>query len=329
MFFGQMHFEETVLVFDLIIQDASKNIMVEVKKYHSGNVKTIEVNKFKNWKFDNIPEESHFFWGGNPMPYLNFLSILSFRKLNPDWKINLYTSPNRDSTRPSWQTGEQSIEYTGRDYFSDAAEIADQVHKIDFPRELNHDVHKADFMRIYLMAMKGGVWSDFDILYLESMNSLSSFIDDRLASIIMPFTGTADDHFQQENVWPTGVHHLSLGIILAKPNTAFFSQANQIIPHAFNKNSYQCLGIWLLHKVLPLLNSSGWRNMPMKCFYPFYYIELEKLFAENHPLPENTLGIHWYGGAEISMRHKNIIDENYAKQSPSTMSAAINKVLEL
>jgi hypothetical protein len=31
---------------DLIIQDASKNIMVEVKKYHSANVKTIEVNKF-------------------------------------------------------------------------------------------------------------------------------------------------------------------------------------------------------------------------------------------------------------------------------------------
>ena len=31
---------------DLIIQDASKNIMVEVKKYHSANVKTSEVNKF-------------------------------------------------------------------------------------------------------------------------------------------------------------------------------------------------------------------------------------------------------------------------------------------
>jgi TolA-binding protein len=32
---------------DLIIQDASKNVMVEVKKYHSANVKTSEVNKFK------------------------------------------------------------------------------------------------------------------------------------------------------------------------------------------------------------------------------------------------------------------------------------------
>ena len=264
----------------------------------------------KNWKFDNIPEESHFFWGGNPMPYLNFLSILSFRKLNPDWKINLYTSPNRESTRPPWQTGEQSIEYTGRDYFSDAAEIADQVYEFDFPRELNHDVHKADFMRIYLMNSFGGLWSDFDVLYVQSIDTLAP--NSESVELVLPYTT-----------------HLSIGVILAKPDLKFFRSALSSIEKGFDKNQYQSLGINLLHQKFGLLKNIKHYNPPMVYFYPYYYTELHKLYEEEHPLPEDTIAVHWYGGNELSMKYRNIIDENYAKQSPSTMSAAINKVLEL
>jgi len=100
---------------DLIIQDASKNIMVEVKNYDSANVKTSEVNKFKkdmqnnnftggiflsmnrgicnidNWTIDTV--------GGKPVIYLcnaadkmdNIITayevIKKLSEINIDWTI--------------------------------------------------------------------------------------------------------------------------------------------------------------------------------------------------------------------------------------------------
>lgn len=100
---------------DLIIRDASKNIMVEVKKYHSANVKTTEVNKFvkdmeknnftggiflslhrgicniDNWTIDTI--------NGKPVVYLCYVAdnmeniitaykiINKLSEINMDWTI--------------------------------------------------------------------------------------------------------------------------------------------------------------------------------------------------------------------------------------------------
>jgi hypothetical protein len=42
------------------------------------------------WHLKEIEKTLHTYWGGDSMSYLRYLTLASFRKLNPDWKIFLY-----------------------------------------------------------------------------------------------------------------------------------------------------------------------------------------------------------------------------------------------
>jgi hypothetical protein len=76
---------------------------------------------------------------------------------------------------------------------------------------------------------------------------------------------------------------------------------------------FQAFGVHLLHEVdLP----EDMFDQPMAAFCPYDHIQCEKYWngGELLPLPDETIGLHWYGGHEVTKRH-----ERSAKYGGSTV----------
>ena len=127
----------------------------------------------------NFPKILHLYWDKSNFSYLNLLTVLSFNKYHYGWKINVYC-PLKPNKVKSWKGNEQKDEYIGKDYFNELVKIDNVfIHDIDFDL-LNFkyneasEVIKSDFFRLYILNKYGGLWSDFDIIYTNSIEEYYS-----------------------------------------------------------------------------------------------------------------------------------------------------------
>ena len=134
------------------------------------------------WHLTKIPKIAHFYWGNEKLPYLRYLTISSFCKYNPDWKVRFYY-PKYRQTKKTWNSKEHKYEIiVKKDYTEELKKLPITFVEIDFESlDLSNDlteVHKSDYLRWFLLANVGGLWSDMDIIYIDSMNNISLNIND-------------------------------------------------------------------------------------------------------------------------------------------------------
>lgn len=276
----------------------------------------------------NIPKIIHLYWDGSSMSYLHYLTVLSLNKLNPDWEIIVHT-PKVKFNGITWETGEQSVPYTGKDFWP-------KVKSLDFVKinvfDFNTigivneipEVFKSDFIRWYLLSTVGGVWSDFDILYVKPLNEVK-------------FEGTMVtgevDSLSTALVFD-GFHHI-IGFYMSEPNNPFFSRILEESKRSLNFKGYQSIGSRLLMRMYPTLdvirNQFGDKsisNLPMEVVYPIIASEktiYDLFFNDNIKdyITDNTIGIHWYNGDKISKDYLNNFEEN--SKNGSIISNLIEK----
>jgi len=266
----------------------------------------------------NIPKILHLYWGRNKkLSYMKYLTVKSFSILNPDWKIKVYCS-NEISLAESWGSKEQkSYEYQGEDCFADLSGIANtDVVEFDFSifniGELCSEVHKSDILRLYILSTEGGVWSDFDILYLKSMDELHIKSIGPGENACFCFSG--------------GYH--SIGFLMSTPNSMVFSYLLGIaLEESKNKElEYQSLGSNLFlhffhHNKLKFGEfnercESNILNIPFVAIYPFAWSQADSLFEKiQYQFMEKTIGVHWYAGANSTSKYENIVTKDNIKES--------------
>ena len=152
-----------------------------------------------------IPKRVYFYWGGKSLSFLRYLSIYSFAKYNPNYKIEVFVPTTLTSNRITWNSGEQAQEYVGVDYFPLLKNIPNLIlHEANFYNLNNElsEVHKSDILRLNLLSSRGGVWSDIDILYLDSIDNIIGNETDTMLSY-------------NHNAW-------LIGFLAATPNNPVF-----------------------------------------------------------------------------------------------------------
>src|SRR5690606_28717819 len=116
------------------------------------------------WSLSQIPKIAHFYWGNKQMPFMRYLSLYSFSKLNPDWEIKLHVPTLRkEHLDVTWKThehrgGDHSIfEFT--DYTNRVSELDNlSVIEHDFvDKNCLNEVFKSDILRWMLLGTCGGV----------------------------------------------------------------------------------------------------------------------------------------------------------------------------
>lgn len=279
-----------------------------------------------------IPKRIFFYWANDKMSWLRYMSLSSFRKLNPDWEIVLYVSKQR-IYKKSWNelNSQDFFTFQGKDYTKEIEKL--NVKIIDW--ELNDPLantmassHKSNFLKWSELDLNGGIFSDLDILYLRPMDDLYEKIKDY-------------DGLVCQNGW------FSIGFLASKIGNDFFKDVYKQALRTYSPKNYQSAGVESVFNSLGCVESQAlnsiqtkyknlnFYNLPFHIIYPFIngdiHVSLKNIMRIGYnddilnTLPKDTVGFHWYAGFPLSQELNNLLTGDNYKEYKNIITDLIEK----
>jgi len=265
-----------------------------------------------------IPKIAQFYWGNTNLPFLRYLTLYSFRKYNPDWKIKLY-HPKISVTNLSWTSSEHKFDLPNEDYSEKLKNL--NIERIEFDMESIgwsnglSEVLKSDLIRWYLLSTKGGLWSDMDILFFKPMK----YIQDNDADAFVSFVSD----------------HWTVGFMMCTPNNQLFVELNRITKTNFDPVGYQTVGSQLFFRIAGSVkvlkekfSAVNICNIHPDTVYPLHSGKTHLIYDSDdmNYLKNETIGLHWYAGRKDTSDSMKSINEQTYKQQNNIICNLIKKV---
>ena len=281
------------------------------------------------WYLDKIPKIAHFYWGNDTISYTRYLTVVSFKKYNPDWCIRLYYPKIKYQGKKTWDTHEHSQKFSGTNYLARLFSMDIEKIEINFNNygmdNYMPETFKADFLRWYLLSTCGGLWSDFDILYFRPIDNfyLNIPANKHLDTLICLHSNG------------TEVYH-SIGFLLGSINNPYYRFVNSQTYGMLDKGNYQSIGSSILNHYFPKLllvqqrfPALSFENINANVVYPINYTMVPYIFHTPymHYLTEQSIGLHWFAGHPEASKFENIIDENTHPGYDNIISQLIRQVI--
>lgn len=249
-----------------------------------------------------IPKIFFTYWEGKYLSKLHYYTVYSLVKLNPGVPITIYTSIVESNKIVQWQSGEQTPDEIECISLNDILSISDNIKlvQIDFVSEYKIKneiscVFKADFTRICKLYEHGGMWFDFDILFVKPIPDELFKLDSNIL------------YFRYSETIPTGLLFSSAkNIVIEKMYFKCLENIKNV-----NSNSvvgYQTFGpnIWNEFYHSQFANTLCLKT---ECVYPYIWNTISQFFeSSNDLITENTFGIHWYNGGKESKKYIKSFD---------------------
>ena len=281
-----------------------------------------------SWNLKNIPKIAHFYWdSATGMSFLRYLTIYSFRKYNPDWKIKIHSSVETYKNNVTWCTSEHKNGVVTGTYDNECRNIKNvEFIKHDFTKYnfTNNvpEVYKSDFLRWILLYQQGGLWSDFDILYTAPMDNLN-------------FNNEANQNLDTGVcMYPSNIH--SIGFLLSSMENTLFKKVHQLALRYFNPSNYQSIGSNILNaefmgmqRIKDTTPNCSPINIPMDVVYKINAYNIQDFWiTSSEPWNDpNVIGLHWYAGHPMSQEWDSKITKDNYKDFNNTICIGIKKVL--
>lgn len=244
------------------------------------------------WHLD-VPKILHVYWGTGILSYLRYLTVDSFLRHNPDWKVMLW-QPRYPAKVITWDTKELDYETRWTDYTDKLIELCSSHVFIDFDTfgidNSMSEVHKSDYIRCWALHTYGGVWSDMDILYLAQLPKLL---------VNIPENKKAETFVC---ISPTYGH--SIGFLMAKKGSAFFKKLMSLI--VIDKTKYQSAGSLTWNEHFPTIEAineiSPAINIGMEAVYAHDATRIRLIYTPKTPVKfsEGSVGLHWFAGHALA-----------------------------
>jgi GT2 family glycosyltransferase len=307
--------------------------------------KTIEVNQPFSLS-RSIPKRMFFYWGGSDMSWMRYMTLYSFRKMNPDWEVILYISDN-DQKEKGWKSEENQDyhQYKGDNYINKLKDLNIEIKKVEFPLELRDKlkdispIHESDLFRYYQLYLNGGFYCDMDVLFFRP-------IDDFYNTIIDGGYDTVIHEYESKYDWT-----MTIGFLGACVNNEFYKNLfefgvnSYINKDNFSKN-YQSMGIKLIYKmflgekfpcklydeIVFKYSSLKFYNLPTTLIYKFDWTKIQYCFTNSIKINDfnyDSIGYHWYGAGVESQEHNNILTEKNYKNYKTTFSTIADEVINM
>ena len=257
----------------------------------------------------NYPRILNLIWDSSKLTFLNYLTIVSFKRYHIDWDIHIYYTTKTDTKLDKkWSTPEQKVELEEhvQDYWSRVSEIpgVKMICVDEFIRSLDlsalHPVQQSDIIRIYVLYTYGGVYSDFDVIYLKNIEDY-----------FLPYGESNLLFFGLE---PNGYIYFPVGFFISKPQQECYKQILRLqlseSKNAESLKDYQYFGAALFRRLKSSNNSllSSFRLLPSKCYLPVCWFEIEKKLyggGKHCPIDTDSFAVHWFNGSSTSKKYIN------------------------
>jgi hypothetical protein len=271
-----------------------------------------------------VPRMMSFFWTG-PMSWLRYLTLWSFRAHNPDWTIRLYSPTTPVVPKNFVGPEDDDNRYVGRDYTALLDDLAIERMPFELPAANLCAAQACDLCEWQLLSDEGGFYADMDILWLRPLDPLRKAL------------GAVDAVFCPERESP------AIGFFAAAPQSRVFKDIAAAAYAIVSPDNYQYYGTSVLHKMWPaaarrpgheqnayILQQfcNKYENdriayVPPATVYPFEWHEPDKIFTKTVPLPDDSFGLHWFGGHPLSRQRSIELSPETWRDHPCTMTAAI------
>jgi len=261
------------------------------------------------------------FWSGSDFSILNLISLLSFSRLHPDFKLIIYTSDIKKELKLTWNTAEHAISISKK-YSIHLLKSEPNIEIISLPNNpkyyasLKSAVHMADFIRIEKLYEHGGIWIDSDILFRERISKI--FSKDELNFALINYHNTISTGFvscRLEHPFVGALHECAIKKIESK---------------SF-KTEYQGLGpdLWAETFIKKRDLCSDVNFLPIHCIYPYKWFDLDNLYSNpsNKILSSSVVGVHWYNGNEKSKVFINNRLEYVLKREKDDQCTPISQII--
>ena len=255
-----------------------------------------------------IPYNYYCYFEGSSFSYLNYLSIRSFNYYNPHWNINIYIP--------------QQIKISG--YWDQLDNLTNlKIVPIDFNEIGYHNdalaTHKSDYLRWYLLNKYGGLWSDLDIIYVNSIENVIFKEDCNFNTFIC----NIEDRYNP------------VGLMMSHPGNCFFLKLMNY-SKLFYEKKYGLIGSNLIKSIWPKTSNilSEFPNLKFKIgnkmtYMPFELGEIDQIYKSSnyHKIGAQTVGVCLFSEKKESLNYvkeiKSLIENG------STISLLINKFREI
>lgn len=269
-----------------------------------------------------------FYWGNNPMSWMRFMTLKSFKDLNPDWEVTLYCSDNK-ITKKTWFGPESQdyFSYSGVDHLKQVEDIGVVVKSWSPPVPGMMSIHESDLFG-WSLHESGGFYADMDILWIRPMDE------------------TYDKMRSHHSMVCCHDGDLSIGFLGSSVGNQFFQDTYQSAIQDYIRERYQTTGNEAVYRLLyansqaymcfpDLMNrypELDFANIPMDLVYPVGWQFAKLLYLENQGFPlstfDNSIGLHWFGGSHFSQEFNAQITADNYHQFNNTFTSLITEFLE-
>lgn len=262
-----------------------------------------------------IPKILHLYWDKSPMSWLQTQTVTTFHKKNPDWEIRIYT-PIQPYIVPG---GRYVPDYTGADFFYLIKKLKyvqiKEIDMLDYGIDPKiHNILQSDIFRYKILYECGGLWSDFDVLWLKSMDYLPNIETEGKIPVIS--MGTMVCRYQE-------IKHHNISVLITVPKHPLYKfiieKTDEIQKKNIDRNKllHQQLGTNLFDELFKLPEDEENQfidvaRIPYKTFYPYAIYDLRDLYerVQLSNLEPDTMCIHWFNGAPLSKKYINAKELN-------------------
>jgi hypothetical protein len=202
--------------------------------------------------------------------------------------------------------------YTGKDYFYLVKQATYvnvvEVDLCDYSINVSlHNILRSDILRYHLLYKYGGVWSDFDVLWLKPIDYFDciSYYGD-----VKPDDITAVVSLIKETV---GGH--SIGVMIHAQYDDYAKELIELTTQVKPPYTHEVFGSTMISAKYPTLDSlskfKGLVGTKHLTYYPYDIHPpkptLDKLYLANDLsyLTKDVMCLHWYNGKELSKQYIN------------------------
>jgi mannosyltransferase OCH1-like enzyme len=288
------------------------------------------------FKKGEIPKRIFFFWGNEKMSWMRYMTLFSFRKLNPDWEIKLYiTSTNVMNKTWNNNNVQDFHTYNGINYFEKIKELNIEI--VDWKLNENKIMpvnleagpsHLSNFFKWSKLYEDGGIYADLDILWFKPIDS---FYDKLVADEI--------------DVGLTQTSQISIGLLASSQGAKFYRDILVNGVSKFNADFYQTAGVMNVYSLYRGTSISNVLNVAIKR-YPelkFYNIPMDLVYYYDsdsityamesslkiNDFSSNSIGYHWYAGHPISQKYNQLLTEDNYTDHNVTFSNISKEIMAL
>ena len=275
----------------------------------------------------------YFYWGNDTISYMRYMTLFSFQVYNPDWDIYLIKNNQKDNRSLIGTVEKQdNTEYVGNDYSNlmnslDINIIEFKNNMIDLKDEVvsnMSDVHIKDILNWKLLSEQGGIVADMDILFIAPMEQI---IQPNVDIGLVCFDGNPQKDY------------IPVSFMYSSGNNKFFNKIYKNALKNYKSTVYESCGTMCINEKNLNDISINYSNLIIQKLYdsivfPFVAYPWAKgvtmLYGTDntHLMSSNSIGIHWYGGAPLSQKYNNIINDKTVYEINNTISVNIRRVLE-